>query len=642
MRLILSLLLLLGVRHSIQGQSSHLSDLTETICHELPLKINQPIRAEEANSSQVPHAMQVHWYLNPATRYIRGELTYAVFYQSNFASILELRLAVPLEVSGVLVNNEQVAVERNDELVSIPIPLSAEGAYLQIELSYEGVPSNNGFGSFQIDSSFENNPVLWTLSEPDYSSDWWPCPSKRNVKLDTLEVFTHTPPEFYAAGNGRLVGIDSSSTEWIHHWVSYYPIAPYLIATAIMKYHVVRDTVVLQGDSLPILDYIFPGSIQEWEEAAHRLKPMLLFYDSLFVHYPFIREKYGHAQFRWGGGMEHQTMSFMSYPGEALTAHELAHQWFGNLVTCSSWSEIWLNEGFATYLTGLYYERFRPTEFIDWKRNQILSIVSEIGGSVFVSDTSDIYKVFDGRLTYSKAAMVLHMLRNYIGDVSFYDGIRDYLNDSSIAYNFANSQILQQHFESNCTCDLSNFFQTWIKQEGYPELKIQWQSSSNELAIHVSQNGSYSNDWTYEFDLPILVKTSVMDTLLWLRVDQKKQYYTLTMPIKPEEVLIDPFNDVLATYEISAIPNWDGTSELIVFPNPSRGSFTLKTVPEGIWPETVQLFDLAGRFIHEYNVSIGGIVDIPNYQMPREGTYILVCTLSGKKIRKRIVLTTIN
>ena len=639
MRIIVAFLILFGFGHRVQGQSSHLSDLTETICHELPSRINQRIRANEANSSQVPHAMHVHWYLNPANRYIRGELKYSVLFNSNYDSILELRLATSLEISNLLVNNVQVAFEREEELVSIPIPFSAEGAYLKIELNYEGVPANNGFGSFQTDTSFENNPVLWTLSEPDFSSDWWPCPSKRNVKFDTVEVFTHTPPEFYAAGNGKLVGIDSSSTtEWIHHWKSAYPIAPYLIATAIMKYHVVRDTVVLRGDSLPILDYIFPGSAQEWSEAAHRLSPMLQFYDSLFIHYPFIREKYGHAQFRWGGGMEHQTMSFMSNPGEALTAHELAHQWFGNLVTCSSWSEIWLNEGFATYLTGLFYERFRPSEFIDWKKNQVASVVSEDGGAVFVADTTDVYRVFDGRLSYSKAAMVLHMLRIYIGDIAFFDGLRDYLSDSSIAYGFANSQILKQHFELACACELADFFDVWIMKEGFPKVYVRWQSSFNEITINVSQEGSYSNDWIYKFKLPILAKANGIDTLLWLDINEGYHHSTVVLPFKPLGIIIDPFHDVLATYRITAIPNWNGSSELIVFPNPTASGFSIKSVPEGLWPEKVQLYDLAGRFISEFDVSNGGIVESSDIQGLKAGIYMVECTLFGKKIRKRIVL----
>ncbi len=128
--------------------------------------------------------------------------------------------------------------------------------------------------------------------------------------------------------------------------------------------------------------------------------------------------------------MEHQTISFEGYFGEELLSHELAHQWFGNSITCASWSDIWLNEGFATYLSGIIIEKNDPAEnWLAWKKDLINYICSEPGGSVYVQDTTSYQRIFDGRLSYSKGAMVLHMLRSELGDSIFFTSIKNYLND---------------------------------------------------------------------------------------------------------------------------------------------------------------------------------------------------------------------
>src|SRR5690606_1979392 len=143
--------------------------------------------------------------------------------------------------------------------------------------------------------------------------------------------------------------------------------------------------------------------------------------DSLIGPYPFPSEKYGHAQFSWPGGMEHQTMSFMGNFAFELIAHELIHQWFGNMVTCGSWQDIFLNEGFATYLTGVCVENLLEEQWWDrWKSVRKDIVFEKPDGSIFVSDTTEVPVIFNGRLTYTKGAYLLHMLRWILGDESFF------------------------------------------------------------------------------------------------------------------------------------------------------------------------------------------------------------------------------
>src|SRR5690606_6891199 len=127
----------------------------------------------------------------------------------------------------------------------------------------------------------------------------------------------------------------------------------------------------LSTDSLLMLSYAYPEDFGMVSSAATSLLPKITLFDQLFGPYPFAAEKYGHAQFSWGGGMEHQTMSFMGSFHPEIMSHELAHQWFGDKVTCGSWAEIWLNEGFATYLSGLAYEHHSPNFCNPWKQAKI-------------------------------------------------------------------------------------------------------------------------------------------------------------------------------------------------------------------------------------------------------------------------------
>jgi aminopeptidase N len=184
-------------------------------------------------------------------------------------------------------------------------------------------------------------------------------------------------------------------------------------------------------------------------------------YADLFEPYPYADEKYGHAEFGWGGGMEHTTVSFMGGLGRGLIAHELGHQWFGDKVTCGSWQDVWLNEGFATYLAGMVIENLDgEADFRSWKQDQISSVTYYPDGSVYIpaQDTTSVNRIFSSRLSYNKGSMVLHMLRKKLGDAVFFQGLREYLDDPNLAYGYAKTPDLMQHLESASGEDLTEFF----------------------------------------------------------------------------------------------------------------------------------------------------------------------------------------
>jgi aminopeptidase N len=185
-----------------------------------------------------------------------------------------------------------------------------------------------------------------------------------------------------------------------------------------------------------------------------------------------------------------------------LIAHELAHQWFGDYITCASWNEIWLNEGFASYLEALTFEEFSPDSWQQWKDYTRKILMSEPDGAVYCNDVDNIDRIFDSRLSYDKGSYVLHMLRGQLGDTPFFDGMRRYLTDPRVT----NGLLLPICFvkqEKAAGISLAEFFNDWVYGEGYPVYDIQYTYFSDRLEITVNQSPSLTGGPFFEMKLPL-------------------------------------------------------------------------------------------------------------------------------------------
>ncbi|MFM2285906.1 MAG: hypothetical protein RLZZ543_1403, partial [Bacteroidota bacterium] len=391
---------------------------------------------------------RAEWTILPPTASISGKVTYYFKSTASSNDSLFLDLNNQLEISSIQQEGQALSYSHLNNTISIQLLHPNEGGIDSLSIEYAGSPVSSGFGSFNVMASPGGDQYVWTLSEPYGASDWWPVRTELGDKLDSLDVIVFTSNPNQASGNGKLLSITNSADGRYYHWQERHPIAMYLVGIAVGPYLTLSDIIPLRTANTPLINFIYPEKLTDWQNAAGYQKNMLQFFDSLIIPYPFSDEKYGQVQFGWGGGMEHQTMSSVSDPGEMLLAHELAHQWFGDHVTCGSWSDIWLNEGFATYFTGVYIERFYPSSFQQWKTDHQENIFQANDGSVFVSDTSAISRIFDGRLSYAKGAMVLHMLRKRIGDTAFFQGLRNYLNSEEHAAGFARTADLKHYCEN--------------------------------------------------------------------------------------------------------------------------------------------------------------------------------------------------
>jgi aminopeptidase N len=573
---------------------------------------------------------RLEWDVNPVANFISGTVTSYLKPVGMPLDTIYFNLSNSLTVDYVYYHGSPATFAHlPGEMLRITLPAAIPlGALDSISVTYHGAPVGTGFGSF-IQDVHDSIPILWTLSEPYGAKDWWPCKNGITDKIDSIDMYVITPQPNKVAGNGTLVSVDVGGASDRYHWRHRHPIATYLIAFATTNYAVYSDWVPYGGDTLEVLNYVFPEDSAAFAYYTPFLVPVMQLYDSLFGMYPYQDEKYGHAQFGWGGGMEHQTMSFVVSGDFELIAHELAHQWFGNKVTCGSWQDIWLNESWATYCSGLCYEYGLGSQpWMDFKRFRRDYALSAPDGSVWCNDTSTVNRIFDGRLSYTKGAMVLHQLRWLIGDSAFFEGARNYLAAPALAYAFARTDDFKQHMEASSGRNLTSYFDDWYYGEGFPTYNVVWSQQGSSVSIELSQTTSMPSSVAF-FALPVPVKLygAGQDTTLVLNNTINGEIFTATIPFTLDSLVFDPEiwllaqKSVIASTEDANIP--DG---LELFPNPAKGFVNIR----GRQLEQAELYDLAGKKLLQAPL-IDGIgtqrLDLPT--LP-SGVYVLQITTHQK------------
>lgn len=537
------------------------------------------------------------WSVNPAVNFIEGSVT--TYFQSqaaNFDSIV-FDLSSVLVVDSVIYHAAPVNYSQVGEAVMINLPGIIPPASMDsIAVYYHGAPANTGFGSF-IQDTHNGTPIIWTLSEPYGSSDWWPCKNGLTDKADSIDIYVNTPSANKVASNGVLTQEIPNGANTIYHWKHRYPIAPYLVCFSTTNYIHYSHWVPFNGDTLEFVNYIYPEDSVASSLQSPSVISMIQLYDTLFGVYPFQNEKYGHAEFGWGGGMEHQTITFIGGFGFELFAHELAHHWFGDKITCASWEDIWLNEGFATYLSGLSYEHLQSQYWMQFKQSHIQSITSQPDGSVLCDDTSSVGRIFDGRLTYNKGAMILHQLRWILGDSAFFAAMNSYLTDANCAYGFAHTTDFKSHMETAGGQNLSWYFDDWYSGQGYPSYTLTWTKNGNSVNFTLNQSQSDPSVSFFEMPVPIQFKNSTQDTIIRFNHTLSGQSFSANLSFSPTSVVIDPEywlitanNNVIAGRE-----ELQSGSSFQVYPNPAHNEVWIDLGEKSTKEIKVEVVDLVGK-----------------------------------------------
>jgi hypothetical protein len=332
-------------------------------------------------------------------------------------------------------------------------------------------------------------------------------------------------------------------------------------------------------------------------------------FETLFETYPFHNEKYGHAQFGWGGGMEHTTVSFMGAFNRSLIAHELAHQWFGDKITCGTWKDIWLNEGFAEYLSGLVVENLDGNaSFTSWKNSKINNITSQTSGNVYLTETEalDVNRIFSSRLTYNKGSMVVNMLRFKLGDAVFFQGMKNYLADPNLAFKYAVTPQLQEHLEIVSGQNLTEFFNDWVYKQGYPTYSITGQNwGTGQAKITVNQSQSHFSVTYFEMPLPIRFTGSggqTHDVIVNNTVNG--EVFIVAVPFTITGVIFDPNKNIISKNNTAALGNeaFEMNKAIVLFPNPSSDVVRIQ-MPSTLTLERIVVFNNLGQIVLDQNTS---------------------------------------
>nr|WP_315197786.1 M1 family aminopeptidase [uncultured Flavobacterium sp.] len=599
--LIVQILMISVYAQKSTSQTSSIAQLEQKMANK---KMNLSVNPNTLNYDITYQKLE--FTVDPTKYFVSGIVTSTFTALSNLSSVT-FDLTNKLTVSTVIQNGVSLAFVQNtnNELViTLPAILNS-GASTSVEIWYSGTPPI-GQEAF-ITTTHSGSPILYTLSEPYGARDWWPCKQDLNDKTDAIDVYITAPSQYVSVSNGIepeapvINGVNK--TTHFHHG---YPIPAYLVAIAVTNYSVYNQQGGIAPNQYPIINYIYPESLESVKTQLDQTPLILNLYENLFEIYPFHAEKYGHAQFEWGGGMEHTTVSFMNNFERDLIAHEMAHQWFGNKVTCATWNDIWLNEGFATYVASLVIENFDgKNAFISEKNKIISSITSKTNGAVYLTDAelSDVDRIFSARLTYDKGAMVLNMLRFKMGDALFFQGVKNYLKDLNLAYKYAKTSDLQSHLEAVYGSSLTEFFNDWIYKQGYPIYTISAQNlGGGQAKFTISQTQSDASVSFFEMPVPVRVFGIGGQQLdLVLNNTFNGEVFTENVPFTITNITFDPEKNIISkgnTVTLSSRKFELTAGQLYL--NPTNNILTID-IPSGITVEKIQFYNMAGQKIRTTN-----------------------------------------
>jgi len=480
--------------------------------------------------------------VDPAARYLRGSNTMTVKTLVDDVTIFRFWLHSALSITAVEVEGEAVEWRRLDtEVIEVTLGRTFDRAQtFLLQVDYEGSPVSAGWMSITFESR-GGTPVVSTLSEPWYSYTWWPVKEDSRDKA-TGELLITVPSELTVVSNGVLADVDTLSGDRRRfHWSTDYPMSPYLFAFSATNYHTFDDFYVHPGGSMPVEFFVYPDSDTASNRTQWRLSvDMLSTFGDLYGLYPFIDEKYAIYQFPWGGGMEHQTATGQGAFWESLTAHELAHQWWGDMVTCATWKDIWLNEGFATYSEALWFENKSGTPDPSALRSAMSQRrPSRVDGTVYVHDPSYVSRIFSSDYSYRKGAWVLHMLRWVIGDEAFFDGLRAYRD--RFEYRTATTEDFREVVEEVWGDDLRWFFNEWVYGGGAPAYRYGWREQVHDgrryLEVSLEQAQSES-----AFEMPVTIETLELGVRRRYTVwnDERSEHFLIPVSAAVDEVTLDP------------------------------------------------------------------------------------------------------
>lgn len=512
------------------------------------------------------------------TTAISGTCTYngvAVSPVDTFA----IELIQAITVDSIFINGTKFSFLRQLDHILVPLvsPI-AQGANIQVITYYRGTPSQGLYTGINNTLNF-----TYSLSESFQARHWFPAKQILSDKIDSADIWITTSNVNKVGGNGLLKQIVSLPNNKVQYqWKTTYPMNYYLPSVAVGRYaehkHYAKPS-TLPNDSILIQHYVADANnvLTNNLTNLNRTANFVESFSNQFGLYPFWKEKYGHAQSSIGGGMEHQTMSTMGGFGTGLIAHELGHQWFGDNVTCATWNDIWVNEGFASYCEYLARESF-PSFFSNTAAAHMSSVhstvMSSAGGSVFVplADGYNEGRIFSNRLTYQKGSAIIHNLRFEMqDDTKFFQTLKTY--QQQYKDNVATGAQFKAVAEAVCGRSFNDFFNQWYFGEGFPTYSGDYTKVGDSIVLTINHTASTTVTPLFKGLLQVRINRSGGDTTVLCNITANSNQFKFLFPYTPTGIVFDPNNwivNAVGTITTSIVNVNPSAYQLKVFPNPAK------------------------------------------------------------------------
>ncbi len=499
--------------------------------------------------------------IDPSKRTVAGTSTLRGSVIAPGARTIELD-AVELQIEKVTIGGKPAVFRHDGKKLRVDLPSGTTD--LVIAIAYKGSP-RRGLYFVAPDDGYPDKPVqAWTQGQDEDSRHWFPCFDAPNEKA-TSEVVVTVPASMFALSNGVLVSDKTAGGKRTLHWRLDVPHSCYLIAVAVGDFVAIET----RWKETPVIYYVQRGREDAAERTLARTPQMLELFSSRFgVPYPYPRYAQAFVADFIFGGMENTTATLLTdtvllderaaidYDIDSLVSHELAHQWFGDLVTCRDWGEGWLNEGFATYSEYLWREHHEGRDAADLELEEWAdSYFGEDAGRYRRTIATKLYDepidIFDHHL-YEKGGRVLHMLRDVLGDAQLWKAFAHYLTKHR--HGVVESRDLARAVEDATGRVVDWFFSQWvIDGAGHPELHvgIEWDAEHGMATVTVEQEQKVDAK-TPVFRLPTRMRFRVADKDVDVPIEivDPKQVFHLRLDAEPTQAIFDPGRVLLAARTI--------------------------------------------------------------------------------------------
>jgi aminopeptidase N len=538
---------------------------------------------------------------------VRGEATLTIRRVDPSATELELD-AVGFTVERASIDGRTIACENDGSTLRLPIPANIASA--EVAIRYSATP-RRGLYFLEPDEHVTTRPrQAWTQCQEEDARHFVPCHDKPHVKM-TTEMRITVPNGFTVLSNGALLSKETPEQgPWRFHWKMDAPHPSYLLTLVAGEFAEVND----EADGVP-LSYLVPKAQADDVDRTFGRTPAMVRYFAKLLGVPYPWNKYAQvvvADFIFGG-MENTTATTLyeytmlderaaiDVTSDDLIAHELAHQWFGDYVTCRDWSEGWLNEGFATFMEHVWREQHLGRDEYDLGiRGDLDAYVSEAHGRyrrpIVCAQYDAPLDLFDRHL-YEKGGLVLHLLRTELGDELFWKGVGHYLKRH--AKGIVETRDLMRALEEVSGKSLGKIFEQFVYRPGHPEIEFTLSWEKGVLSLQSKQTHSHTDDVPNVFEINTLVE--IVDKAGTARRERiqlrgRGETFAIPCPVRPEFVVIDPEMRILGEVTVKA-PD-DMLHAQLEFAKTARGRWLAAlALARSDTPKTIEL--LATRLVDE-------------------------------------------